>query len=63
MFAVIIQRLESRFEELVDACKKLKVENRSLVDERDDLLRERQFMREELDRILSRFAKIDEESP
>ncbi len=63
MFAVAIQRLESRFEELVDAYKKLKVENRSLVGERDDLLRERQFMREELDRILSRFAKIDEESP
>jgi hypothetical protein len=63
MFTVAIQRLESRFEELVDAYKKLKVENRSLVGERDDLLRERQFMREELDRILSRFAKIDEESP
>jgi len=63
MFAVAIQRLESRFEELVDAYKKLKVENRFLVGERDDLLRERQFMREELDRILSRFAKIDEESP
>ncbi|PKN11351.1 MAG: cell division protein ZapB [Deltaproteobacteria bacterium HGW-Deltaproteobacteria-4] len=63
MFAVAIQRLEFRIEELVDAYKKLKIENRSLVGERDDLLRERQFMREELDRILSRFAKIDEESP
>jgi hypothetical protein len=63
MFDVTIQRLESRFEELVDAYKKLKVENCSLAAERDSLLRERQFMREELDRILSRFAKIDEESP
>ena len=63
MFDVTIQRLESRFEEVVDAYKKLKVENGSLAAERDGLLRERQFMREELDRILLRFAKIDEESP
>lgn len=63
MFAVTIQRLESRFEELIAVCKKLKAENSSLVVERDNLLRERQFMREELDRILARFAKIDEESP
>ena len=63
MFAVTIQRLESRFEELVDAYKMLKTENSSLLVERDSLLRERQFMREELDRILSRFAKIDDESP
>ena len=63
MFAVTIQRLEARFEELVALCKKLKTENSSLVVERDSLLRERQFMREELDRILSRFAKIDEEPP
>jgi hypothetical protein len=63
MFAVTMQRLESRFEELVAAYKKLKVENHSLVGERDGLLRERQFMREELDRILARFARIDEESP
>lgn len=63
MFAVTIQRLESRFEELVDAYKKLKTENSALVVERDSLLRERQFMREELDRILARFARIDEESP
>lgn len=63
MFAVTMQRLEARFEELVAAYKKLKTENSSLVVERDGLLRERQFMREELDRILARFAKIDEESP
>lgn len=63
MFGVTIQRLETRFEELVDAYKKLKVENSSLVVERDSLLRERQLMREELDRILLRFAKIDEGSP
>jgi FtsZ-binding cell division protein ZapB len=63
MFDVTIQRLESRFEELVEAYKKLKVENVSLATERDSLLRERQFMREELDRILLRFARIDEESP
>jgi hypothetical protein len=63
MFADTIQRLESRFEELVDAYKKLKTENSALVVERDSLLRERQFMREELDRILARFARIDEESP
>jgi len=63
MFAVTMQRLESRFEELVDAYKKLKTENSALVVERDSLLRERQFMREELDRILARFARIDEESP
>lgn len=63
MFAVTIQRLESRFAELVDAHKKLKAENSSLVVEREGLLRERQFMREELDRILARFATIDEESP
>ena len=63
MFAVTIQRLEARFEELVDSYKKLKAENSSLVVERDSLLRERQFMREELDRILARFARIDEESP
>ena len=62
MFAETIQRLESRFEELVAACNKLKVENSSLTVERDSLLRERQFMREELDRILARFAKMDEES-
>jgi len=63
MFAVTIQRLEARFEELVDSYKKLKAENSSLVVERDSLLRERQFMREELDRILVRFARIDEEAP
>ena len=63
MFDETIQRLESRFENLVDGYKKLKAENSSLVVERDSLLRERQFMREELDRILSRFAKIDEETP
>ena len=63
MFAETIQRLEARFEELVDAHKKLKAENSALVVERDSLLRERQFMREELDRILARFARIDEESP
>jgi len=63
MFAVTMQRLESRFEELVDGYKKLKTENSALVVERDSLLRERQFMREELDRILARFARIDEESP
>lgn len=63
MFDVTIQRLEARFEELVVAYKKLKAENSSLVVERDGLLHERQFMREELDRILARFAKIDEESP
>ena len=62
MLAVTIQRLESRFEQFVDAYEKLKAENFSLVAERDKLLGERQFMREELDRILSRFAKIDEES-
>ena len=38
-------------------------ENSSLVVERDGLLRERQFMREELDRILARFTRIDEEAP
>ena len=63
MIAVTIQRLESRFEELVDAYKKLKTENSALVVERDSLLRERQFMREELDRILARFARSDEEAP
>ena len=63
MFSVTIQRLEVRFEELVAAYKKLKTENSALVVERDGLLRERQFMRVELDRILARFAKIDEESP
>lgn len=63
MFAETIQRLESRFEELVAACKRLKTENSSLTNERDSLLRERQFMRAELDRILSRFTKIDEDSP
>jgi FtsZ-binding cell division protein ZapB len=63
MFVETIQRLESRFDELVDAYKKLKAENGSLTVERDSLLRERQFMREELDRILSRFAQIDEDSP
>lgn len=63
MFAVTIQRLESRFEELIDVYKKLKAENSALVVERDGLLRERQLMREELDRILSRFATMDAESP
>jgi hypothetical protein len=63
MFAVTIQRLEARFEELVAVYKKLKTENSALVVERDGLLQERQFMREELDRILARFANIDEESP
>lgn len=63
MFAVTIQRLESRFEELIDAYKKLKAENSALVVERDSLLRERQLMREELDHILSRFATMDAESP
>lgn len=63
MFVGTIQRLESRFEELVDAYRKLKVENGALTAERDALLKERQFMRDELDRILLRFAKIDEESP
>lgn len=58
-----IQRLESRFAEFVETYKKLKVENRALVVERDGLLRERQSMRDELDRILARFAKIDDESP
>lgn len=62
MLAVTIQRLESRFEQLVDAYKKLKVENASLAVEREGLLRERQFMREELDRILARFEKLEEES-
>ena len=63
MFAVTMQRLETRFEELLAAYNKLKNENSSLAVERDSLLRERELMREELDRILSRFAKIDEESP
>jgi FtsZ-binding cell division protein ZapB len=62
MFATTIQRLESGFEELVEAYKKLKAENSSLVVEREGLLRERQFMCEELDRILARFATVDEES-
>ena len=62
MLTVTIQRLEFRFSQLVDAYKQLKVENASLADERDGLLRERQFMREELDRILLRFEKIDEEA-
>jgi len=62
MLGETIQRLESRFEELVAAYNKLKVENSSLSVERDSLLWERQFMREEIDRILARFAKIDEES-
>jgi hypothetical protein len=57
-----IQRLDSRFEELIDAYKKLKAANSSLVVERDSLLQERQIMRVELDRILARFAKLDEES-
>ena len=61
MLTVTIQRLEFRFSQLVDAYKQLKVENASLADERDGLLRERQFMCEELDRILLRFEKIDEE--
>lgn len=62
MLTVTIQCLESRFEQFVDAYKQLKAEKDSLAVERDGLLRERQFMREELDRILLRFAKIDEES-
>lgn len=62
MFGAIIERLEARFEELIDAYKKLKAVNSSLVAERDSLLQERQFMRDELDRILTRFASLDEES-
>jgi predicted regulator of Ras-like GTPase activity (Roadblock/LC7/MglB family) len=62
MFGATIQRLETRFEELIDAYKKLKAVNGSLVAERDSLLQERQFMRDELDRILARFADLDEES-
>lgn len=62
MFTAIIQSLESRFEQFVAVYKKLKVENASLTTERDGLLRERQLMRAELDRILSRFEKIDEET-
>ena len=62
MFGATIQRLEARFEELIDAYKKLKAVNSSLVAERDSLLQERQFMRDELDRILARFANLDEGS-
>lgn len=62
MFGATIERLEARFEELIDAYKKLKAVNSSLVAERDSLLQERQFMRDELDRILTRFASLDEES-
>lgn len=57
-----IQRLDSRFEEFIDAYKKLKAANSSLIVERDSLLQERQLMRVELDRILARFAGLDEES-
>ena len=56
-----IQRLDSRFEELIDDYKKLKAANSSLIVERDSLLQERQFMCAELDRILARFARLDEE--
>lgn len=62
MFGATIERLEARFEELIDAYKKLKEVNSSLVAERDSLLQERQFMRDELDRILARFSDLDEES-
>jgi len=60
--AVTIQRLESRFEQFVEVHHQLRAENDALATERDGLLRERQLMRAELDRILSRFEKLEEES-
>jgi hypothetical protein len=62
MLGETIQRLDSRFEELIAAYKKLKAAHSILIVERDSLLQERHFMRAELDRILARFAKLDEES-
>lgn len=63
MFDELLQRLESRFQELVEVNKRLNAENSALTIERDNLLRERQFMRDELDRILQGFARIGEDSP
>lgn len=63
MLEVAIQRLESRFEQLVEDCQRLKDENASLVLERDALLRDRQFMCDEIDRILLRFEKRPEDTP
>lgn len=63
MFDELLQRLESRFQELVEVNKRLNAENSALTIERDNLLRERQFMRDELDRILQGFAKIGGDSP
>lgn len=62
MLTEAVQRLESRFEELVETYKKLKVENDSLKIELDGLLREREFTRTELDRILSRFEQLGKET-
>lgn len=62
MLDATIQRLESRLDEFVDVYRRLKSENVALKVELDGLHRERHFMREELDRILARFAKIEEDS-
>lgn len=63
MLVETIQRLEARFDKFIDEYRALKAEHGRVAAERDALLKERQAMREELDRILSRLEDLDQEAP
>ena len=63
MDLTVIVRLEERVDELLEQHRALREENRRLVTRQAALEQERQLFRGELDRILGKLQRLEQEQP
>lgn len=60
MLAEIVQRLETNIEKSLKDFAQMQAENLQLREERKRLLREREVLREGLDRLIARIDELEE---
>jgi FtsZ-binding cell division protein ZapB len=63
MLVEIVQRLETKIEKSLKDFAQMQAENHQLREECKRLLREREILREGLDRIIARIDELEETKP